>query len=136
MGRSDQALGTQSLSGADCSHSEKGTTSVKSEADPKPLMAAGSLLAPLYGAGRLFGNGDLCDHSPHSWVNRFAPWHTGLLQGFFSLSSWGYLGERGRWMCPYWSRPLSWCSAPLVSTLQPTPSSLSPLQILGVFLGE
>ena len=99
MGRSDQALGTQSRSGADCSHSEKGTTSVKSEADPKPLMAAGSPLAPLYGTGRLFGKGDLCNHSPHSWVNRFTPWHTGLLQGFFSLSSWGYLDERGRWMC-------------------------------------
>lgn len=88
MGRSDQALGTQPHSGADCSHSEKGTTSVKSEADPKPLMAAGSPPAPLlYGAVCLFGKGDLCDHSPHAWANRFAPWHMrappGVLQPLF-----------------------------------------------------
>ena len=76
MGRSNQALGTQPRSGADCSHSEKGTTSAKSEADPKPLMAAGSPLAPLLcGAVHLFRKGDLCDHSPHSRANRFAPWH-------------------------------------------------------------
>lgn len=135
MGRSDQALGTQPRSGADCGHPEKGTISVKSEADPKPLMAVGNQPAPLlYGAVRLFGKGDLCDHSPHPWANRFTPWHVGALQGFSSLSSWGYLDERGRWMCPRGSRGLSWCSAPPASTHQSTSSLLSPLQVSEAFL--
>lgn len=113
MGRSDQTLGTQPRSGADCGHPEKGTISMKSEADPKPLMAVGSYMGQCVSLGR-----EICVTTVYTLGRTGSLSGTwGLLQGSSSLSSWGYLDERGRWMCPHWSRGLSWCSAPLVSTL-------------------
>ena len=107
------------LARADWGHPEKGTTSVKSEADPKPLMAAGSLLAPLLcWAVSLFW--EICVTTAHPLCPQVPSLaRGGLLQGYPSLSSWGRL-RRGREGGGRGPAAAAGLGAPPLSSLQPS----------------
>lgn len=112
--------GLRTTATSDWGHPEKGTTSVKSEADPKPLMAAGSPLAPLLcWAVSLFRKGDLCDHSHPLCPQVPSLAHGVSSRGIPASLPGGDLEEGGRKAGE--APPLAaGLGAPLLSSLQPS----------------